>query len=178
MLEFSAVEAVLIRCFGEPSVLDSFPGLAGAAACRVADDELILLGAPAMKQELIEQATAHFESADPHALVIAHTDAWSFWAISGAVMRRAFTRLSENALPATSPAFIQGAIARLPAKALVLPDSILIMVPSTMGHHIRERIFAACADLNPRERAAQPFAIENAIVVTSRPARAAQVMHD
>ena len=175
MLEFSPSDAVLIRCFGELSVLDSFPGVAGAAACRVAGDELILIGALTMKQTLIEQANAHFESADPDALVIVHTDAWSFWAISGKAARQAFARLSGNALPLTSPAFVQGAIARLPGKALVLSDGILIMVPVEMGHHLPERILTACADFNPQERAARPFTVGSEVVVTPRPARTAQV---
>ena len=173
MLDLSPVSAVLIRCFGEPRVLDGFPPVAGAAACRVASDELILLGAPAAKETLIAQATAYLGSADPDGLVIAHTDAWSFWAISGEAARRAFARLSANALPRSSPAFIQGAIAHLPGKALVLSDYIVILVPSTTGHHLPERVLAACADLNPQQRATRPLGIEGGVVVSSHPARTA-----
>ncbi len=171
MLDLSPVGAVLIRCFGEPGVLDRFPAVAGAAACRVAGDELILLGAPAAEESLIAQATVYLGSVDPDGLVIPHTDAWSFWAISGEAASRAFARLSANALPRTSPAFIQGAIAHLPGKALVLHDCIVIMVPSTVGHHLPERVLTACADLNPQQREIRPLGIERAVAVSSRPAR-------
>jgi len=173
VLEYSAVDAVLIRCFAQPAVLDGFPGIAGAAACRVANDELMLLGAPTKHATSLDQATAHFESQDPDALVIAHSEAWSFWAISGPAMRRAFARLSANALPPTGPALIQGALARLPGKALLLSDRILLMAPSQVGHHLPERIRAACADLNPQERGVWPFEVEGAILVASSGARAA-----
>ena len=163
MLDLSPVDAVLIRCFSEPGVLDGFPAVAGAAVCRVAADELILIGPPTVSDGLTAQATAYLGSVDPDGLVIPHTDAWSFWAISGESRQRAFARLSANALPRTSPAFIQGAIAQLPGKTLVLSDSIVMMVPSTVGHHLPERVLAACADLKPQPRGTRPLAIEGGI---------------
>jgi hypothetical protein len=174
VLELSPVDTVLIRCFGEPSVLDGFPAVPGAAACRVARDELILLGPSAANESLISQARAYLERVDRDGLVIPHTDAWSLWMISGEKARAAFARLSANALPRTRPAFIQGAIAHLPGKALALQDYIIIMVPSTLGHHLPERVLAACADLNPQQREIRPLGIDSAVVVSSRPARTGQ----
>jgi hypothetical protein len=167
VLDVSPVAAVLIRCFSEPACLDAFPAVEGAAACCIAPDELILIGPSHSTGMLMAEAIAYLENVDVSSFVIPHTDAWSFWALSGEDAGRAFMRLSANPLPRTVPAFIQGAIAQLPGKAFVLPECIVIIVPSTLGHHFPERVLAACADLTPKQGQSRPIPIKGGIRLRS-----------
>jgi hypothetical protein len=169
VLDLIPISAALIRCFSEPARLDAFPVVDGAAVCRVAPDEAIVIGPRERAEELLAHVAANIGS-DPNSLAIPLTDAWSFWALQGEQASEAFRRVSTNALPTVVPALIQGAIAQLQGKTLVLANYIVLMVPSSVGHHVPERIVAACPDLNPRLAEAQPFAIAGGIrLLTARP---------
>ncbi len=163
MLSFAQVEAAVVRCFSLPSVLDEMPSQPETLSYRVAPDELMLLGPPSTRANIVAGVTHFIAEADPHALTIVQADAWSIWALTGDDRRRAFARLSPIQLP-ESPAFLQGGVAHVPAKTLVLSDTLYIMVSSTLGHHLRTRILAACADLNPREDSPTPLTVSPARV--------------
>ena len=163
MLNFAPVEATIVRCLGTPSALDNILSLPEAFPCRVAPNELLFLAAPSLQRALVTHVTDCLATADPYALTIRQPDAWSIWVLNGEDHRRAFARLSPIQLP-KGTAFFQGGVAHVPAKVLACADAIYIMVASTLGHHLRARLVAACADLNPEEGPATPFLSRHARV--------------
>jgi hypothetical protein len=155
VLEVTPTRAAIVRCFASPEVLDRLPQPAGSFPCRVAEDELLLVTSPAAGGDALAEADAYLHEADPHGLVVDHSDAFAVWTLAGPV-REAWARLSENPLPEPGPdgfAFVQGALAHVSGKAVVLPGVVHLLCLSTLRHFLRERIHAACADLNPRETA-------------------------
>lgn len=163
MLEFASTSAAVIRCFGEPDTLDKFPVLASAAVCRVAGNEIMILGRSDAGGELLRQALSYLERADPGGLVVEHTDGWSVWTLWGDGMAPALARLSVIQLRVERPAFLQGAVTQLPAKVLLLSDRAVLLIPSTLAHHVPERIRTACADLLPEEVAPTGLLLEEGI---------------
>ena len=161
MVELVPVEAAVVRCFGVPDVLDAMPSMTDAFPCRVAPDEVLLLAAPSDQAQLLARVEAYF-AADPAALVIQQPDGWSIWTIEGPGIARAWARLTSIELPETRPAFLQGEVAGVPAKALVLTGAIHIMVASSLGHHLRDRVLTACADLAPIEGTRRPLIVGSA----------------
>ena len=151
MLRFAPTAAAVIRCFAEPDTLDRFPALPSAAACRVAGNEIMILGRHDSCAELLAQALSYLEPADPEGLVIEQSDGWQAWTLWGNSLASALARLSVIQFPAQRPAFVQGAVTQLPAKVLLLSDRALLLIPSTLAHHVPERIRSACADLGPEE---------------------------
>ena len=101
MLEVTRSGAHVVRCLGRPETLDGVPVPAGIRACRVARDELLLIGDSA---DVVVQ----------DALVLDETGGWATWTLSGPDAGEAFGRLSAR--PSGS-GFIQGLVAGVPAKA-------------------------------------------------------------
>ncbi len=154
MLEIAPRAAAIVRCFGAPRVLDTFPAL-GAVAGRVAGDELWLIGPPGTAADIVRGATSYLAGADPDGLVVDHGEAWSAWTLAGDHLA-AFARLSDITLP-SSPAFIQGLVAHLPAKILLRARSLHLVVPVQVGHHVPVRVLEACHDLAPSVVALREF---------------------
>jgi hypothetical protein len=136
----------VIRCFGEARALDVFPSL-GAAAARVAKDELWLVGPRSAGTEIQRRASSYLAGADPDGLVVDHREAWSVWRLSGAEARRAFVRLADFPLPSGQQGFVQGAVLQIPAKVLVNTGRLDLIVPVQLAHHIPVRVTAACTDV-------------------------------
>jgi hypothetical protein len=107
---------------------------AGAAACRVADREVLVLG-PGVEAP----------AADPRALVADVSDGWVALVLEGADGADAFARLSELRLPATG--WVQGEVARAPAKVLVGAGRLTLLVPAHLAAHVEERIRADAAEV-------------------------------
>ena len=162
MLEVTPTRAAIVRCFASPEALDALPPRADAFACRVAEDELLLVTAPAAGAETLAEATADLAEADPDGVVVDHSSAFAVWTLAGP-LREAWARLSENPLPEPGPAgfaFVQGALAHVSGKAIVLPGVVHLFCLSTLRHFLRERIHAACADLEPQETEPRELACE------------------
>ena len=143
MHEVTPTRAAVVRCFGSPEALDRLPAPApaGAFACRVAEDELLLVAAPAARAETLAEAVAYLEEADPHGLAVDHSDAFAVWTLAGPV-REAWARLSENPLPepeAGGFAFVQGALAHVSGKAIVLPGVVHLLCLGPCSIHPRLR---------------------------------------
>jgi hypothetical protein len=68
-------------------------------------------------------------------------------------------------LPRERPAFFQGAVAGIQAKVLARDGRIDVLVVSTVAHHLRRRILAACRDLEPREVTARELELPAAAAV-------------
>lgn len=145
MLEFCPVSSGVIACYAEPAALDRVNGNGGLSV-RVATNELLLL----TDRSRVAEIEAGLSAADAGCLVIDVSSAFAIWALRGDESFEAFRRLSQLKLPA-APAVIQGLVAHVPAKVLVLGSELLVLVSSALSHHLRERIVAACVDLAPRE---------------------------
>ena len=158
MLELAKAEATVLCCLAQPDHLDSLSSLDGVFGCRVAADELLLLAPAGVHRELFDHVAGLLEERDPHAVVVDQTPGWSVWMLAGSDVWRAFARLSAIPLPTERPAFVQGAIAEVPGKAVLLLDCIHLLVPAPVGHHLRRRVLSACTDLQPHE--AEPRALE------------------
>ena len=131
MLEVRRSEAHVVRCLARPETLDALPETVGVHACRVAPDELLLVGEAAE----IDLANG---------LAVDETGGWAAWTLSGPDAVEALGRLS--ALP-PGPGFLQGAVAGVPAKAIVGETEIHLLVAASLAHHVEERVRAACSDL-------------------------------
>ncbi|MBI4501169.1 MAG: hypothetical protein HY700_08410 [Gemmatimonadetes bacterium] len=142
------VRAAVVRCFGDPRVLDGLPA-AGAATARVARDEAWLVSPSAARDALTQAAKSYLAGADPDGIVVDQTDGWSAWTITGPQAAMVLARLSTIELPSQRPAFVQGAVAEVPAKALAqAADRLHLIVPAQYAHHVSRRITQACADLD------------------------------
>lgn len=145
MLELRSVSSGIVGCYGQPAALDQLNGN-GATALRVAPDELLLL----TDRSRVGELEAALGTADPTGVVLDLSGAFAIWALRGDARGEAFCRLSQVDLP-QAPALVQGLVAHVPAKTVVLDDELLVLVSSAFGHHLRERLLAACADLGPTE---------------------------
>ena len=128
-VRWSAVR--VLRCLARPETLDGLAVPAEARACRVASDELLLIGGPAVVDL-------------PDAMVVDEAGGWASLTLAGEGAGEAFGRLS--ALP-VEPGWLQGVVAGVPAKAFVDGSEIQLLVAASHAHHVDERVRAACSDL-------------------------------
>jgi hypothetical protein len=145
------VTSRIIGCFGKPAALDRLAAAeAGRSApspsIRVAPDELLVL---TDDRPLAELETA-LQALDDGSLALDVTSGYGAWALRGDERGEAFSRLSAIKLPEPT-SVVQGLVAHVPAKVVVGPDTLLIVVPSILSHHLHERVLSACADLQPVE---------------------------
>lgn len=159
MVEVTESRAAIIACLDTAEVLDRISYHTGAFHARVAREELLLIGAATAAAELLAYATACLERAGSSGLAINVTDAWSVCTVSGADAAEVWARLSENRLPDERPAFVQGAVASVPAKTIAGEGEIHVITPSNLGHHVPHRIFGVCRDLAPQAGVPRQFAL-------------------
>lgn len=138
MLELARTEAALTTCLAAAEALDAVHVPRTVAACRVAADELLLIGAPGSVTRAASAAAKALRELDEDALVMDVTDGWTVWTLSGADARGAFERLSMLELPASG--VVQGDVARLPAKAVAERGRVHLAVPSSWAAYLHERI--------------------------------------
>jgi sarcosine oxidase gamma subunit len=158
VLDIVPSRAAVIRCFAEPRALDTFPP--GAGLARVARDELWLLGGASARNDLAARAKSYFAGVDPDGTVVDQSDGWSAWTVTGPDSTAILKRLSAIRVPTERPAFVQGAVAEVPAKVLVQADRLLLFAPAPFAHHVSNRMLAACADLGARLAQPEELAIE------------------
>jgi hypothetical protein len=156
VLEFAKAEASILCCLARPEELDAFPSVDGAFAGRVAPDELLLVAPAGI---LPGRVPALLTEPDPYAIAVDQTAGWTVWTLAGPDAGRAFARISEIPSPTERPAFVQGAIAEVPGKAIFLTDRVHVLVPSSVSDHVRTRVLAACQDFDLHERGPLPFAL-------------------
>jgi hypothetical protein len=139
---------------GAERVWSELPGIAGSSIVEVAPDERWLVGPGAQQAELLARCQASAAAAGLEALAVDVSDAWSVCTIEGTQADEMWVRLSENPLPSTRPAFVQGALATIPGKAIIEDRRIHCFTPSPLGHHLPRRVLEACADLKPQIQSA------------------------
>jgi hypothetical protein len=177
VVEVTESQAAIIACLDTAAVLDGMPAKPVAFRARVAPEELLLIGPAAAAAELLAYATACLERAGSAGLAIDVSDAWSVCTVAGADAGEVWARLSENRLPDARPAFVQGAIASIPAKTIAGDGEIHMLTPSNLGHHVPHQVFAQCRDLAPQAGTPRPFALRRAaaagpVAESAAPARA------
>jgi hypothetical protein len=155
--------AVIILCLGDARAWSAVRPRVGAV-CQIAPDERWVVGPQRSGAELLAWARERAQSIGAAAFAIDVTDAWAVWSVSGVGIDELWARLSENPVPPGRPAFIQGAVAMMPAKAIVQDGCIHFFVPSPLGHHLPQRILEASGDLGPRVTAPADLAIDAAAV--------------
>ncbi len=147
MLELQAVQPDVVGCYGQVDALDRLNSIGnGGRTLRIAPTELLVLGERGRVGDLEAELTA----LDPTSLVIDLSSAFSIWALGGDDRHEALCRLSEVEVP-QAPALVQGLVAHVPARMVVLDNELLVLVSSALTHHVRERVLAVCADLEPVE---------------------------
>ena len=156
MLEIAESRAAIIACLSTPDVLDRIAERPEVFRARTARDELLLIGPAQSATDLLAHATRYIEQ---KGLVLDMTDAWAICTVAGGGALSVWDRVSENRLPEARPVLVQGAVASIPAKAIVCQSCIHFMTPSPLRHHLPHRIQQACRDLDPRVAADRPFAL-------------------
>jgi hypothetical protein len=152
----------VVGCLASQVALDGLV-VASCVTFRVAPDELLLLSGPDEVEAVVALASAQLGE---EALVLDQSDAFAGWMLCGDDVDEAFCRLSAIAPPNVKPSMHQGLVAHLPAKFVTTSGALHLLVPSTLSHHLRQRIRDACADLEIYEMEASLFEV-GAVVVSA-----------
>lgn len=164
MLEIRPARAAIILCMGDSRAWSVTPPRTTAAVYPIAPDERWLVGPAQVSNQLMAWASEQVKAIGRTAYAVDVTDAWAVWTVAGAAADEMWARLSENPVPPGRPAFVQGAVAMVPAKAIVQEGAIHFFVPAPVGHYLPQRILEACADLAPQMCAATDLTIDSAAV--------------
>jgi sarcosine oxidase gamma subunit len=138
MLDLVGTQVAAVACHAAPDAADAAMSTASAYSCRIAPDEVLLLGKPGTEAKLLDAASKKAGAADPDAVVLDTTDGWTVWTLVGDDAREAFARLSAVPLPAEG--FTQGDVAHVPVKVVALTGRLHLLVPAMWGAFLRERI--------------------------------------
>jgi len=120
-----------------------------AFACRTADDELSLLSAPQVTDEVAREVATRLAVLDADALVIETTDGWAAIMVAGDDARASFGLLSRLELPERG--FLQGEVVHVPAKVVADDDRVLILAPSMWEAHLHDRVTKTLGAPRPLE---------------------------
>lgn len=140
MVELVSLGPGVIGCFATPDALDDLEK--DEFALRVAPSELLLVGCSGQLDELEAKVSA----LDAQAVVLDLSGGYAVFGLRGSERHEAICRLTAIEL-SPAPSLVQGLVAHLPAKLLIRRDEFLILVPATVGHHLREQVVGVCADL-------------------------------
>ncbi|HVD67638.1 MAG TPA: hypothetical protein VNF25_02950 [Actinomycetota bacterium] len=155
MLEITRTLVGVVAASAAARALDGLVVPGRAFACRAADDELLLLCAPPVTDEVAREVATRLAALDPDALVIDTTDGWAAISVVGSDARGSFGLLSPLELP--DAGFLQGEVVHVPAKVVAGDDRVLILVPSIWEAHLHDRAAKALGHTGPLE--AHPWAV-------------------
>ena len=130
-----------VAALATPDALDALVVPGRATACRIAEDELLLVCDRDVAGEVAREVATRLTVADPDAVVLETSDGWAAAVLDGDDSQRVFARLSRLRLPVDG--FLQGEVAHVPAKILVREGQIRILVASALEEHVRSRVAAA-----------------------------------
>jgi hypothetical protein len=139
---FTCHEAAKVRCFGPPDALDALATPAGVLRGRIAPNEVVLVGAPGTASDLVKTCEDALGKLGDAALVVDHTDGWSFFSLGGDGAEDVFRRVSMVPLPdaGPEPAFFAGRVCDVAAKAFRRPGRIDVMTGMEASKHVRETL--------------------------------------
>jgi hypothetical protein len=140
VLEFGPLLAGMVRVLGHSGLIDGLTETRNGLgpALRLNPTEALLICDPCDEAELCERLCT-VVSEEPRPILLPDSDSFSGWQLCGDV-EKAFSLLSAIPPPQVFPAFVQGLVAQVPAKALFGQDCLLIFVSSTLSHHLHARL--------------------------------------
>jgi hypothetical protein len=130
-----------VTALATSDALDALVVPGRATACRVAEDELLLVCYRDVAEEVAREVATRLTVADPDAVVVETSDGWGAAVLDGVDAELVFARLSRLRLPAAG--FLQGEVAHVPAKILVEEGRIRILVAAPLQEHLRARVAGA-----------------------------------
>ncbi len=120
------------RIVARPAALDALGADEQSIFMRLAADELLIIGEPLEKAELVLIN-------DPHAIVLRETGFAGVWQPAGAALEF-LACACEWELPKTRPAFAQGMVAGLPVKLWLESDRVLFVTAAPYAADLEERM--------------------------------------
>ena len=149
MVEITRTLVAVVRASAEAGALDLLLVPGRAFACRAADDELLLLCAPPVVDEVAREVATRLAALDPDALVTDTSDGWAAISVVGDDARASFGLLSRLELPEAG--FLEGEVVHVPAKVVAGDGRLLILVPSIWEAHLHDRARKALGHTGPLE---------------------------
>lgn len=139
---FTVHDAAKVRCFAPPEAIDALATPAGALRGRIAPNEVVFVGEPGTAGDMkaaLEQALA---SHGARALVVDHTDGWSFFSLAGDGVEDVFRRVSMVPLPGAGaePVFFMGRVCDVATKAFRRGDRVDLMSGMEASRHVRDQL--------------------------------------
>ena len=120
------------RIVARPAALDALGADEQSIFMRLAADELLIIGEPLEKAELVLIN-------DPHAIVLRETGFAGVWQ-PAEVALEFLACACEWELPKTRPAFAQGMVAGLPVKLWLESDRVLFVTAAPYAADLEERM--------------------------------------
>ena len=152
MLELLATDASIISCFAAPEALDPLVAPSeGVVCCRVAPDEVMLIGQSGVAEDLVEAARSRIAGGDAHAVALDASDGWAVWTLVGSGANDAFRRLS--AVDPTDRTYTAGDVASVPVRIVSFPGRLHLLVGAMLRDYLHERLLEACRALGGTEGA-------------------------
>jgi hypothetical protein len=152
VLELLSTEASVVSCFAAPDALDPLVAPSeGVVCCRVAPDEVMLIGRSGVAKDLVNAARGRIAQGDAHAVVLDASDGWAVWTLAGSGAHEAFRRLS--AVDPTGRTYTAGDVAGVPVRMVSFPGRLHLLVGAMWRDYLHERLLEACRALGGTEAA-------------------------
>lgn len=145
--------AAKVRCFGHEATLNGLRQPAGTLIGRITPDEVIFVGQPGTAAALVSDLEGQLSGEGNAALVIDHTDGWTFFSLVGEGVEEVFARIANWKLPASDGAavFTVGMVCHVAGKLFVRPNRIDIMTGAEVVVHVKEALEHAGHTINLHE---------------------------
>ncbi len=139
---FQIHDAAKVRCFAPAEVLDVLAAPAATLGGRIAPNEAVFVGAPGTGAALRATLEAALAAHGDRALVVDHTDGWSFFSISGEGAEDVYRRVSMVPLPALTEGatFFMGRVCDVATKAFRRAGRIDLMSGMEASGHVLDRL--------------------------------------
>jgi hypothetical protein len=136
------VNAAKVRCFGRPEALDAVRQPAGTLIGRIAPDELIVVGQPGTAAALVEDLEGQLSGEGNAALIVDHTDGWTFFSLVGEGIEEVFAREANWKAPVSNgePVFTVGKVCHVAGKLFFRPNRIDIMTGAEVSEHVHHAL--------------------------------------
>jgi hypothetical protein len=152
VLELLSTDAGIVSCFAAPDALDPLVVPSeGVVCCRVAPDEIMLIGQSGVAADLVEAARGRIAEGDAHAVVLDASDGWAVWTLVGSGATDAFRRLS--AVDPTGRTYTAGDVAGVPVRIVSFPGRLHLIVVAMWRDYLHERLLDVCRALGGTEGA-------------------------
>ena len=155
MLELRQTEAAFITVAAEG--VSRLGSVEAATVYGLASDEALIMAPLEWRARLTAAVAERAQAIDSDAVVIDSTDGWVTWTLEGDALRAAFSRLSGLDLP--DRGFVQGDVARVPAKVIADVRRLHVVVPAMWSEYLHDRIVERCGALGIVERPLATFTV-------------------